>query len=232
MHHKEGCHWNCSSSHHAAKKGLEQIVKLLLLHGASALLMNNGQTALDVARLNGYSNVVRAIENHICLFSGWLRALYIVPGFAQPPPRKVRPHSFNIQASSIRSPTQITKITNPITQNKEKSQWQNNDAGTSRNSVNYPPPTVSSAPPISDIMDDDLVHYISTDSTLIEKEKENKDSSTCVICLDAPIEGVCIPCGHMAGCMSCLDEVKGKNCGYPVCRTKIDQVVRGYAVKV
>ncbi|KAL7609548.1 hypothetical protein Lser_V15G13886 [Lactuca serriola] len=66
------------------------MVKLLLLHGASALLMNDdGETALDVARVNGYSNVVRAIENHICLFSGWLRGLYIVPGFAQPPPRKV-----------------------------------------------------------------------------------------------------------------------------------------------
>ncbi|PWA66636.1 Ankyrin repeat-containing protein [Artemisia annua] len=63
--------------HFAAKRGLEQMVKLLLLNGATALVMNaNGQTALDLARVKGYSNVVHAIENHICLFSGWLQELY------------------------------------------------------------------------------------------------------------------------------------------------------------
>ncbi|KAF7146635.1 hypothetical protein RHSIM_Rhsim04G0180000 [Rhododendron simsii] len=55
-------------------------------------------------------------------------------------------------------------------------------------------------------------------------------SSLCVICLDASVEGACIPCGHMAGCMPCLNEIKGKNWGCPVCRTKINQVVRLYAV--
>ena len=55
-------------------------------------------------------------------------------------------------------------------------------------------------------------------------------SSSCVICLDAPVEGACIPCGHMAGCMSCLNEVKGKKWGCPVCRANIDQVIRLYAV--
>ncbi|KAA8548818.1 hypothetical protein F0562_000502 [Nyssa sinensis] len=63
--------------HHAAKIGLEQTVKLLLSHGANALMMNDDcQTPLDVARVKGHSNVVRAIESHICLFSGWLRELY------------------------------------------------------------------------------------------------------------------------------------------------------------
>ncbi|KAL4562920.1 hypothetical protein LXL04_026951 [Taraxacum kok-saghyz] len=63
--------------HHAAKRGLEQMVKQLLSHGANALVMNDDcQTELDVARLKGYSNVERAIENHICLFSGWLQELY------------------------------------------------------------------------------------------------------------------------------------------------------------
>lgn len=82
--------------------------------------------------------------------------------------------------------------------------------------------------------DDGPVHYPVIDDTPVGKEKEsnnnNNDSSTCVICLDAPVEGACIPCGHMAGCMSCLTEVKGKNWGCPVCRSKIDQVVRLYAV--
>ncbi|XP_039116827.1 probable E3 ubiquitin-protein ligase XBOS34 [Dioscorea cayenensis subsp. rotundata] len=59
----------------------------------------------------------------------------------------------------------------------------------------------------------------------------NDDSSgSCVICLDAPVEGACIPCGHMAGCMSCLKEIKAKKWGCPVCRAKIDQVIRLYAV--
>ncbi|GJU72671.1 putative E3 ubiquitin-protein ligase XBAT35 isoform X1 [Tanacetum coccineum] len=69
--------------HHAAKRGLEQMVKLLLLNGANALVMNDDcQTALDVARVKGYSNVVRAIESHICLFSGWLLEHY-GPGFLE-----------------------------------------------------------------------------------------------------------------------------------------------------
>ncbi|KAF7144481.1 hypothetical protein RHSIM_Rhsim04G0180400 [Rhododendron simsii] len=48
-------------------------------------------------------------------------------------------------------------------------------------------------------------------------------SSLCVICLDALVEGACIPCGHMVGCMSCLNEIKGKKWSCPVCRTKITQ---------
>ncbi|KAL4576763.1 hypothetical protein LXL04_012862 [Taraxacum kok-saghyz] len=69
--------------HHAAKRGLEQMVKLPLSHGANALVMNDDcQTALHVARLKGYSNVERAIENHICLFSRWLQELY-GPGFLE-----------------------------------------------------------------------------------------------------------------------------------------------------
>lgn len=55
-------------------------------------------------------------------------------------------------------------------------------------------------------------------------------SSSCTICLDAPVEGACVPCGHMAGCMMCLNEIEAKNWGCPVCRTKIDKVIRIYAV--
>ncbi|EYU18318.1 hypothetical protein MIMGU_mgv1a0213981mg, partial [Erythranthe guttata] len=49
--------------HHAAKRGLEQTLKLLLSHGANAMVMNDDcQTPLDVARSKGYTNIVRAIE--------------------------------------------------------------------------------------------------------------------------------------------------------------------------
>ncbi|KAJ0672888.1 putative transcription factor C2H2 family [Helianthus annuus] len=95
------------------------------------------------------------------------------------------------------------------------------------------PPSVPSAPLLPEMMDDGPVHYPSIDPNTndqSEKEKNDNDSSSCVICLDAPVEGACIPCGHMAGCMTCLNEIKDKNWGCPVCRTKIEQVVRLYAV--
>ncbi|XP_073526244.1 uncharacterized protein [Phyllobates terribilis] len=63
--------------HFAAKRGLEHTVELLMLHGANALLMNDAyQTPLDIARAKGFTKVVRMIEGHICLFSGWLRELF------------------------------------------------------------------------------------------------------------------------------------------------------------
>ncbi|KAL7609549.1 hypothetical protein Lser_V15G13887 [Lactuca serriola] len=381
--------------HHAAKRGLEQMVKLLLSHGANALVMNDDcQTALDVARVKGYSNVVRAIENHICLFSGWLHELYgpgflellapqllsrkvwVVilpcgarkltkpfklelaiysslqdakpraliplwkanmdePNFNQPDPTVVLTSSniprrwrrkrcilhsqvrqsriklapvnenekqnlqrfcnackgipqvmhpsfpFNNQQSAIGPPqttpldtesplamTTTTATTTTLqsgsvvpptptptapttypdsTPTNKKNKWENNDEATTSTSyhphteyntysqiVPTAPPMVPSAPPLSDMVDDDgPIHYPSIDSVSAPSEKgkeSNNDSSTCVICLDAPVEGACIPCGHMAGCMSCLTEVKGKNWGCPVCRAKIDQVVRLYAV--
>lgn len=104
---------------------------------------------------------------------------------------------------------------------------------------------IPSAPPVLDAsLDEYPIHYPSIDSSPIDLsntaaestpptddgKKGEGASSSCVICLDAPVEGACIPCGHMAGCMSCLTEIKGKKWGCPVCRAKIDQVVRLYAV--
>lgn len=104
--------------------------------------------------------------------------------------------------------------------------------------------SVPTAPPLTDdVIDNGPIHYPSIDSSPIDlssatvqnsgaHNSNNPDvaSSSCVICLDAPVEGACIPCGHMAGCMSCLNEIKGKKWGCPVCRAKIDQVIRLYAV--
>lgn len=108
-----------------------------------------------------------------------------------------------------------------------------------------------SAPPVvTEITEDGPVHYpvidmgpldLASPSPVIEnlpastsgskgEGGSDKEPSSCVICLDAPVEGACIPCGHMAGCMSCLNEIKAKKWGCPVCRAKIDQVVRLYAV--
>uniref|UniRef100_A0A2P2L4Z3 Uncharacterized protein n=1 Tax=Rhizophora mucronata TaxID=61149 RepID=A0A2P2L4Z3_RHIMU len=69
--------------HHAAKRGLDRTVSLLLSCGANALVRNDDcHTALDVARIKEHTNVVRAIENHTCYFSGWLWEYY-GPGFLE-----------------------------------------------------------------------------------------------------------------------------------------------------
>ncbi|CAN6171813.1 unnamed protein product [Urochloa humidicola] len=54
--------------------------------------------------------------------------------------------------------------------------------------------------------------------------------SRCVICLHAPVEGACIPCGHMAFCMPCLEDIKSKNGSCPICRAAINQVIHLYQV--
>nr|XP_023907518.1 putative E3 ubiquitin-protein ligase XBAT35 [Quercus suber]XP_023907519.1 putative E3 ubiquitin-protein ligase XBAT35 [Quercus suber]XP_023907520.1 putative E3 ubiquitin-protein ligase XBAT35 [Quercus suber]POF16970.1 isoform 2 of putative e3 ubiquitin-protein ligase xbat35 [Quercus suber] len=78
-----------------------------------------------------------------------------------------------------------------------------------------------SAPPIPEDLDG---------ASVTNDMKDKGSSSSCAICFEAPIEGACIPCGHMAGCMACLNEIKAKKGDCPVCRGKINQVVRLYAV--
>ncbi|XP_020675388.2 probable E3 ubiquitin-protein ligase XBOS34 [Dendrobium catenatum] len=109
--------------------------------------------------------------------------------------------------------------------------------------------TVPSAPPILDeAVYGGPIHYPSIDSSPVyftvppiersainsietkEDDENNASSSTCVICLDKPVEGACIPCGHMVGCMSCLKKIKEKKGDCPVCHAKIDQVMRLYVV--
>nr|GLL44155.1 putative E3 ubiquitin-protein ligase XBAT35 isoform X1 [Ipomoea trifida] len=417
--------------HHAAKRGLDQTVKLLLSHGANALVMNDDcQTPLDVARIKGYSNVVRAIESHICLFSGWLRELYgpgfldllapqllsrkvwvvvlpcgsrnlrkpfklelamyasaqdaqprtivalwkanleepnfsqsdpiviisdvsniprrwrrrrgimasqlpghgprgarqlrvkigavqesekqqlqlfcnackgipqvthsafpfnpqvpVLPATAPPaiedmelamalsasmqPATHERPPLLNthtgsgaVASTSQTHPVVLTAQTNiMVTSTPQKGSGDSCEfekAGPSSNEIQHSqtsviqtmvespvPAPIPSAPTITDEeMDNGPIHYPSIDDSPVDlssqpvenvaakphEDKDQSDASSCVVCLDAPAEGACIPCGHMAGCMSCLAEIKAKKWGCPVCRAKIDQVIRVYAV--
>ncbi|ONI26694.1 hypothetical protein PRUPE_1G040200 [Prunus persica] len=412
--------------HHAAKKGLEDIVNLLLSHGANVLIMNDDcQTPLDVARAKGHTNVVRAIERHICLFSGWLREFY-GPGFLEvlAPQLVSRKVWVVVLPSGSRKPTKPFKLelaiyssmqdARPRTvvalwkvnleepklhqsdpsvvfhdsstiprgrrrrrsiyisqearcrhqkvrqtriklasadeNDKKQLQWfcnackgipqarpaflannqppvpatapppaedlelamainasiqsalqerpsfpdahptyegsaSSSDNGCGTSSMNtgsyngWDAPIATAAPnasssserpgnesgpkteiqdissiqtaPTSDIIpsappvaDEEPIHYPSIDFSPIDmpspsveiipaklnEKKGGSDSSSCVICLDAPVEGACIPCGHMAGCMSCLGEIKAKKWGCPVCRAKIDQIVKLYSV--
>ncbi|KAF9605655.1 hypothetical protein IFM89_017998 [Coptis chinensis] len=397
--------------HHAAKRGLEQTVKLLLSHGANASVVNDDcQTPLEVARIKGYTNVVRTIESHICLFSGWLRELYgpgflealasqwlskkiwvvvipcgsrnlakplklelaIYPSAQDAQPRivislwKVKieepkfhhsdptliilndqtktrykfasenegdkqqlqwfynacigipqvmnpslPHNNTaslIPATAPSSATEDVELAMAISASihsamelrpplpdahmttgvSNTNDWINSADDNSRHNgwgssegsappfkgsssgwdVLQPGPSntrtqhsktsvvamiqelpgidaIPSAPPVPEGAENGPIHYPSVDSSPIdfpaqsmdgkvakpsEAKEDGTDSSSCVICLDAPVEGACIPCGHMAGCMSCLNEIKGKKWGCPVCRASIQQVVRLYAV--
>ncbi|XP_059626026.1 putative E3 ubiquitin-protein ligase XBAT34 [Cornus florida] len=109
--------------------------------------------------------------------------------------------------------------------------------------VSSAPPTPS-APPVPEDILEGAVHYPSIDLSPVDmyipsiehgnstgsEAKDEGGSSSCVICWEAPVEGACIPCGHMAGCMSCLNEIKAKKGDCPVCRAKINQIIRLYAV--
>ncbi|KAH6809024.1 hypothetical protein C2S51_026807 [Perilla frutescens var. frutescens] len=404
---RPGLH-NGTPLHHAAKRGLEHTVKLLLSHGANALKMNDyGQTPLDIARVKGHTNIVRAIEEHMCLFSGWLRELYgpgfldrlapqllsrkvwvvilpcgsrklqkpfklelviyagaqdaqprtIVPlwkanleepNFSLPDPvaiisdisriprrwrkkRAIKPSQeprrtriklaplhesekqhlqrfcnackgipqvmrpfvpFNSQVPTAPAVALQTSEDEELARaisaslqsaSNEKSQCMDmyvgsikdasaspantvncfshekscaSEASTSHMNyrskcevqevqLNSSPVSIPAAPvPNAAATDEGPIQYSSVDMspidvsspavavtfTSIDENREDASASSCTICLDAPVEGACIPCGHMAGCMSCLNEIQGKTWGCPVCRTKIDQVVRIYAV--
>ncbi|CAI8603113.1 unnamed protein product [Vicia faba] len=379
--------------HHAAKRGLESIVKLLLSHGANPLVLNDDcQTALEVARAKGNSNVVRALESHLCLFSGWLREFHgpgflevvapnlvtrkvwvvVLPvgsrGFTMPyklelavystmqdaKPRTIVPlWKAKLEEPRLRQSDPSVAISDKTTKtrlkfgpanenDRQQLTWFSNackgipqvsPAFLNNNVATVPPiaPTAPpaaedpelamaihasiqhanmerpsfpdasssisganavqgflgtpsqnsnanefvhesvsvddtqhvqsdgnvsaghtasgldvnpSAPPFADeVPFDGPIHYPSIDLSLVDvsssavEKLPNEEgisaggsSSTCVICLDAPAEGACIPCGHVAGCMSCLNEVKTKKWGCPVCRAKIDQIIKLYHV--
>ncbi|KAG8484592.1 hypothetical protein CXB51_023709 [Gossypium anomalum] len=59
---------------------------------------------------------------------------------------------------------------------------------------------------------------------------KHDEGPLCTICMDAPSEAACGPCGHVAGCMRCLNEIKAKKWGCPVCRDEIQQVMKLYCV--
>ncbi|CAN8258381.1 unnamed protein product [Cochlearia groenlandica] len=365
--------------HHAAKRGLENTVKLLLSHGANPLVLNDDcQTPLEVARVKGFSNVVRAIESHICLFSGWMREFYgptfldlfapqllsrrvwvvIVPTGSRNPskpfklelvvyaslqdaqPRTVMPlWKANLEEpKGKQSDTSVMIVDNStktrlklapsIEGDGQQLKWfcdackgiqqvkfikiscfssfhffllcnetllelniqpmhppvflqtapsapplhsgvsetpniTHHTVGEASSSTTPPPPpppsekasasglnsheSVASAPPLTgddiETVEEGPIHYPSIDLTPIDvptpgslpattdgEKKEDGNSGQCAICLDAPSEAVCVPCGHVAGCMSCLTEIKSKNWGCPVCRAKIDQIIKLYRV--
>ncbi|CEG41511.1 hypothetical protein L914_06165 [Plasmopara halstedii] len=48
----------------------------------------------------------------------------------------------------------------------------------------------------------------------------------CIVCMDNNRDSVCIPCGHVAGCLDCMRAVTQENLSCPICRAHVDGVVR------
>ncbi|KAI4301089.1 hypothetical protein L6164_034405 [Bauhinia variegata] len=85
-----------------------------------------------------------------------------------------------------------------------------------------------SAPPLP-VPDEILAGELSP-LDLHDPSTNGGDGASCVICWEAPIKGACVACGYMAGCTSCLKEIKANKGVCPICRTTIDQVIRLFAV--
>jgi Zinc finger, C3HC4 type (RING finger) len=100
--------------------------------------------------------------------------------------------------------------------------------------------SVPSAPPLDSLSTESFFsepHFNDNiGRTRLKSSKfENYDSSKvnlglCSICIEERVEGACIPCGHMAGCMGCLQKVKETGGECPICRAKIVWIVKLYTV--
>ena len=110
--------------------------------------------------------------------------------------------------------------------------------------VRRPPVVVQtvlpSAPPLADYdteaIEEGPMHYPLSGSTTPSasggggNKKDGGSSGQCLICMDAPSDGICVPCGHVAGCMSCLTQIKSHASECPICRANIHQVMKVYRV--
>lgn len=79
------------------------------------------------------------------------------------------------------------------------------------------------------------IHYPSVDTTpvkspILPHSVSTKDGSRCCVCLDAPKQGACVPCGHLACCMDCLQEIKMARGECPMCRAPIREIIKVYQV--
>ncbi|KAF8098708.1 hypothetical protein N665_0260s0018 [Sinapis alba] len=307
---------NATPLYHAARRGLENTVNLLL---------SNGDTIK-------FPSVLRAIESHICVFSGWMREFYghalldvfapqlrsrsvwvvIIPTSSIYPkpykfelvvyaslqdaeplvvmalrnpnlqePENVHPNTSVMIVDNDNNEKRSLKLAPSLEEGRQQLKWfcdackgipqvvsekkkKTRTLGIKRFLVSYLPSlfyilklswnqniqpvrsvlqTVQpSAPPLTDddigAVEEGPIHYPLYDSSSSEvpsasvggANTENGRSGQCVICMDAPSVAACVPCGHIAGCMSCLNEIKSKGLGCPICRASIDQIMLVYHV--
>lgn len=63
----------------------------------------------------------------------------------------------------------------------------------------------------------------------VKQSPEPLSRSECVICMDVPRDTICVPCGHIAGCHTCLRSIlqaeRSTPC-CPICRAHVETVVK------
>ncbi|XP_056684472.1 putative E3 ubiquitin-protein ligase XBAT35 isoform X3 [Spinacia oleracea] len=145
-------------------------------------------------------------------------------------PETINSSPLHTTSSHITSPAWTTPriFSPPMTPNNNNNNniWVHESPRSKLNSAPNRSPTaaaavsspVPSAPPIN------------TTSINTPVSDESADFTVCVVCWEAPVEGACIPCGHVSTCMSCLKKIKDNNGVCPVCRGEIDQVVKLYGI--
>ena len=75
---------------------------------------------------------------------------------------------------------------------------------------------------------DQATTAVTSDNTTVTLAQSVGD--TCVVCLMAPRDGVAlVPCGRSRFCGACAATVATMDNGCPVCRTRIDMVMRLYS---
>lgn len=83
------------------------------------------------------------------------------------------------------------------------------------------------------IYSEDVIAYSMTAEQSLaatkSQELEPPFRADCVICMDAPRDTVCVPCGHIAGCHACLCSITqavGSAPCCPICRAHVEAVVK------
>ncbi|KAL0656096.1 hypothetical protein Bca4012_076680 [Brassica carinata] len=261
--------------YHAARRGLEKTVKLLLSNGVNY----DCQTPLQQARYYKYTKVVRAIEDFdfmqktIYESSLICRWVVIIPTSSIYP----KPYKFELVVYAslkdaqprvvmalrnphLKEPEEMhpnTSVTIVDNDNKKKSLKLAPSIEEGRQQLKWfcdackgipqpvrPPVVVQtvlpSAPPLADYdteaVEEGPMHYPLSGSTTPSASvgggntEDGGSSGQCLICMDAPSDGICVPCGHVAGCMSCLTQIKSHASECPICRANIHQVMKVYRV--
>ncbi|XP_078439843.1 putative E3 ubiquitin-protein ligase XBAT34 isoform X2 [Wolffia australiana] len=283
----------------AAKKGLLQTVKMLLFHGGNPLIESGiERNALEIARRTGFVEIVRAIEDKICFFSGWIRFfqptewVVVLPGSSSIPveikhlnlaqyhdPCQAKPFKkiplrewtfrkpdfshpdpelvvigiwLKIRAGNVGDTEQLKLFYDAchgiIRTDQHFSAASAPAGGLASTSQEDSEIETAIAVSIQTAIDEGILLSAvgfndqgemtgrdrlpgTTPERITDKPTSSLSSlssSFCVICIDNCADTVCVPCGHLAGCMACLRELERKKMGCPVCRARIERILKIY----
>jgi hypothetical protein len=70
-----------------------------------------------------------------------------------------------------------------------------------------------------------------TPDTENPKKKQKSEETViieCIICYDAVINTVILPCGHLCICWECSNTLTEKKSNCPLCRQPIDKIIKTY----